>query len=84
MSKMVNFARLQVGKPYDFGKSGPDSFDCSGLTKRAVAQIGLDFYHGATTQWNRGTATGPSVSGHALEINCVGTLAHNTYAKGAW
>lgn len=59
MSKMVNFARQQVGKPYDFGKSGPNAFDCSGLTKRAVAQIGLDWYHGATKQWLRGSQTGP-------------------------
>ena len=59
MSRIIDFARLQVGKPYVFRKSGPDSFDCSGLTKRAAAQIGLDLYHGATTQWNRGTETGP-------------------------
>jgi hypothetical protein len=58
MSKIINFARQQVGKPYVFGRSGPDSFDCSGLTKRAVAQIGLDWYHGATTQWLRGKQTG--------------------------
>ena len=58
MSKMISFARLQVGKPYVFGRSGPDSFDCSGLTKRAVAQIGLDWYHGATTQWLRGKQEG--------------------------
>ena len=58
MSKIIDFALAQVGKPYVFGRSGPDSFDCSGLTKRAVAQIGLDWYHGATTQWTRGTQTG--------------------------
>ena len=58
MSIMFNFAMKQVGKPYVFGRSGPDSFDCSGLTKRAAAQIGLDFYHGATTQWNRGHEQG--------------------------
>lgn len=58
MSRIINFARLQVGKPYVFGKSGPDSFDCSGLTKRAAAQIGLDLYHGATTQWLRGKQDG--------------------------
>lgn len=59
MSKMINFSRQQVGKPYVFGASGPKGFDCSGLSKRAAAQIGLDLYHGATTQYNRGTATGP-------------------------
>lgn len=25
-------ARRQLGKPYEYGASGPDSFDCSGLT----------------------------------------------------
>lgn len=58
MSIIIDFARKQVGKPYVFGRSGMDAYDCSGLTKRAVAQIGLDFYHGATTQWNRGHQTG--------------------------
>jgi hypothetical protein len=60
VSRIIDFARLQVGKPYVFGKSGPDSFDCSGLTKRAAAQIGLDWYHGATTQWLRGKSEGVS------------------------
>jgi len=58
MSNIVTFARAQVGKPYVFGRSGPDSYDCSGLTLRAVAQIGLAFYHGATTQWLRGHQDG--------------------------
>lgn len=58
MSKMLRFCMLQVGKPYVFGRSGPDAYDCSGLTKRAAAQIGLDLYHGATTQWNRGQQPG--------------------------
>lgn len=58
MSKIINFARAQVGKPYMFGRSGPDSFDCSGLTKRACAQIGLELYHGASTQWHRGHQDG--------------------------
>ena len=58
MSKILDFCLAQVGKPYVFGRSGPDSFDCSGLTKRAAAQIGLDLYHGATTQWLRGKQTG--------------------------
>ncbi len=58
MSKIVAFALLQVGKPYKFGKSGPYAFDCSGLVKRAAMQLGLDLYHGATTQWTRGKLEG--------------------------
>lgn len=59
MSRIIDFSKAQIGKPYVFGRSGPSSFDCSGLTLRAVAQIGLAFYHGATTQWLRGHQTGP-------------------------
>ena len=28
---LIEFAKAQIGKPYLFGSSGPDSFDCSGL-----------------------------------------------------
>ena len=35
------------GKPYVFGKEGPDSFDCSGLTKRACAPLGTELVHSA-------------------------------------
>jgi hypothetical protein len=52
--KILTFAREQVGKPYVFARSGPDSYDCSGLTLRAVAQIGYVWKHGATSQWTRG------------------------------
>jgi cell wall-associated NlpC family hydrolase len=37
----VDWALAQVGKPYAFGGSGPDSFDCSGLTMRAWQAAGL-------------------------------------------
>lgn len=54
MRRIIDFARAQVGKPYLFGTSGPNTFDCSGLTLRAVKLLGYNWYHGATTQWNRG------------------------------
>ncbi|MDR1151472.1 MAG: C40 family peptidase [Bifidobacteriaceae bacterium] len=31
----VAWARAQIGKPYQWGGSGPDAFDCSGLTSAA-------------------------------------------------
>ncbi|TDD54592.1 hypothetical protein E1286_05225 [Nonomuraea terrae] len=33
--KALEFARQQLGKPYQWGGAGPSSFDCSGLTMRA-------------------------------------------------
>lgn len=35
-------ARRQIGRPYVWGASGPDSFDCSGLTQWSYAQAGVD------------------------------------------
>jgi cell wall-associated NlpC family hydrolase len=42
-------ARRQLGKPYEWGAAGPDSFDCSGLTMWAwrAAGVHLDHYSGA-------------------------------------
>jgi len=37
----IAFASAQLGKPYQFAGSGPDSWDCSGLTKAAYAAAGV-------------------------------------------
>jgi cell wall-associated NlpC family hydrolase len=38
--RMVAFALAQVGKPYIWGASGPDAYDCSGLVQAATAAAG--------------------------------------------
>jgi uncharacterized protein YycO len=38
----VAFALQQVGKPYAWGTSGPDSFDCSGLIQAAYGSAGVN------------------------------------------
>ncbi|PIJ37087.1 peptidoglycan endopeptidase [Mycobacterium heckeshornense] len=38
---VVAVARTVIGKPYQWGAAGPDSFDCSGLIFWAFAQIGV-------------------------------------------
>ncbi len=35
----ISFARAQLGKPYVYGATGPDSFDCSGLMQAAGVAI---------------------------------------------
>lgn len=72
---MLAFAREQVGEPYRLGAAGWDVWDCSGLTKMAVKQIGYYFYHGATTQWERGHASGdPTRYGYWSASGTIDTL----------
>lgn len=54
----VQYALDQVGKPYVFGASGPDSYDCSGLTMAAWATAGVALPHSAADQYNYGTHVG--------------------------
>ena len=41
MAAAIAFAEAQVGKAYVYGGTGPDSWDCSGLTQAAMAQAGI-------------------------------------------
>lgn len=50
----VRVAEDQLGKPYVWGAEGPDSFDCSGLTKYAYAAAGIALPHFTGDQWNAG------------------------------
>ena len=73
--QILAFAREQVGEPYRLGAAGWDVWDCSGLTKMAVTQIGYYFYHGATTQWERGHASGdPTRYGYWSASGTIDTL----------
>lgn len=52
---VLSFALAQQGKPYRFGAAGPDEFDCSGLVKRAYAQVGVKLPHQSALQARLGT-----------------------------
>jgi cell wall-associated NlpC family hydrolase len=59
----VGFARSQLGDAYALGGSGPDVWDCSGLTKAAYAAAGIYIgTHSATNQYNTMSAQGNLVS----------------------
>lgn len=55
VEKVIAYAHDQVGKPYQWGASGPDSFDCSGLTMRAWEQGGVSLSHWSVAQANETT-----------------------------
>jgi peptidoglycan DL-endopeptidase CwlO len=56
MAVVLSFARAQLGKRYRAGAEGPNSFDCSGFTKRAYAHIGLRLPHSSSGQAARARA----------------------------
>ncbi|MFB8759597.1 NlpC/P60 family protein [Streptomyces sp. NPDC059852] len=53
--KALTFARTQIGKPYVWGATGPDSYDCSGLTQAAWKAAGVDIPRVTYDQVEAGT-----------------------------
>jgi cell wall-associated NlpC family hydrolase len=51
-------ARSQIGKPYQWGATGPESFDCSGLTGWAYATAGVALPRTSRQQWWAGAHIG--------------------------
>jgi peptidoglycan DL-endopeptidase CwlO len=51
VSAVIAYAQAQLGKPYGWGASGPDAFDCSGLTMMAWRQAGVYLSHYTGAQW---------------------------------
>lgn len=49
--RAVEEARRQIGKPYEWGADGPDSFDCSGLTQWAWKAAGKSLPHSSRAQF---------------------------------
>ncbi|MFD7640810.1 NlpC/P60 family protein [Kitasatospora sp. NPDC059795] len=51
---ILDFAYAQLGKPYGWGATGPNSFDCSGLTQAAFRAGGVGLPRVSQDQWNAG------------------------------
>jgi peptidoglycan DL-endopeptidase CwlO len=47
----IAFAYAQVGKPYEWGGTGPDAYDCSGLVQAAWAAAGVSIPRTTEEQW---------------------------------
>jgi cell wall-associated NlpC family hydrolase len=57
----ADWARSRKGSPYQYGATGPNRFDCSGLTRWVYARVGKSLPHSSSAQvrdvkrvWHRG------------------------------
>jgi cell wall-associated NlpC family hydrolase len=50
VAAVIRYAYAQIGKPYRWGATGPDAFDCSGFTMMAWAQAGVSLPHSSRAQ----------------------------------
>ncbi|CAN3980244.1 NlpC/P60 family protein [Kitasatospora purpeofusca] len=55
-------AESKLGAPYVYGATGPNSFDCSGLTGWAYAQAGVSLPRTSQAQAGAGTRIGSDIS----------------------
>ncbi len=63
VAAVIAFAQQQIGKPYLWGGTGPDAFDCSGLVMMAFQAAGVDLPRTSEAQW----AWGPQVPASQVE-----------------
>ncbi|CAA6817459.1 MAG: Invasion associated protein p60 [uncultured Sulfurovum sp.] len=61
---ILEIARGHLGKPYVYGKTGPDSFDCSGFVYGVHQQVGIIL---PRTSYNQSRIQGAKVSRKDLQ-----------------
>lgn len=83
--QIVGYAAQFTGRPYVYGASGPNSFDCSGYTMYVYAKFGVRLPHSSAQQY----ATTPRIAasakapGDLLFFKTGGTVTHvGIYAGG--
>lgn len=83
---VLDFVSAQLGEPYKAVGAGPDAWDCSGLTMRAYASIGISLPHYSASQAKYGEAIDWNVQairpGDLVFLATNGTITHVGIAIG--
>jgi cell wall-associated NlpC family hydrolase len=58
VARVIAAARTKLGDPYQWGGTGPDAYDCSGLTQFAYGQAGIALPRVASAQYFVGAHVG--------------------------
>lgn len=66
--QIVAAARSKIGSPYVWGATGPNSFDCSGLTSWAYAQVGKSIPRTSQAQASSGTPVSSAAPGDIVSF----------------
>lgn len=61
--KVAKRACALIGKPYVWGATGPNSYDCSGMTQEAWQAVGKTLTHYTGDQWDESTAVSTPIPG---------------------
>ena len=78
-ARAIDFAKAQLGEPYLWAATGPDQWDCSGLTMRAWEAGGISLPHWSVAQYEVST---PVARGDAQPGDLVffGPVAGDIYS----
>ncbi len=83
---VLDFASAQLGEPYKANGAGPNAWDCSGLTMRAYAAIGILLPHHSASQAKYGQVIDwkvvPIRAGDLVFLSSNGVISHVGIATG--
>jgi cell wall-associated NlpC family hydrolase len=82
-SRAMAVAAAQKGDPYRWGATGPDAFDCSGLTYYSYRKVGKTLPRVAQSQYNKATKISPA-NRKPGDLIFIGGSSRNIYHVGIY